>query len=122
MIPGFASFLFSPIVLIPLFAAIFLVIFFILKPRHGPRPSRADKRLQKEEKVKHNALSSIADRKQANADVLQEYRDLMKKGNLTPEEQLRMAQLKNKLANPGINNAIKRNTINRRITLKTILL
>ena len=111
LIPGFASFLFSPIVLIPLFAAIFLVIFFILKPRHGPRPSRADKRLQKEEKVKHNALSSIADRKQANADVLQEYRDLMKKGNLTPEEQLRMAQLKNKLANEAWQNVADRSKL-----------
>lgn len=46
LIPGFGGFLFSPIVLIPLFAAILLVIFLIRRSgRHAPKLSKQDKAL-----------------------------------------------------------------------------
>ncbi|MGC8533673.1 MAG: hypothetical protein ACP5MV_03560 [Candidatus Parvarchaeum sp.] len=109
LIPGFASFLFSPIVLVPLFVAILLVIFLIRRwGKHYPKPSKEDKKAQKEANVQKDALSSIAKRKQANEPVLKEYQDLLKKGNLTPQEQLRMAQLKNKLANEAWKNVADR--------------
>ena len=109
LIPGFAGFLFSQIVLVPLFVAILLVIFLIRRAgRHGPKLSKEDKQAKKEAKVQQKALSSIAQRKQANSSTLQEYRDLLKKGSLTPQEQLRMAQLKNKLANEAWKNVADR--------------
>ncbi|MCL4397234.1 hypothetical protein M1494_02715 [Candidatus Parvarchaeota archaeon] len=116
LIPGFAAFLFSPIVLIPLFVAILLVIFLIRKGgRHGPKLSKQDKldlkqqkKAQKDAKLQNKVLSSIANRKQSNDSNLQEYRNLMKKGNLTPDEQLKVAQLKNKLANEAWQNVADR--------------
>ena len=109
LIPGFAAFLFSPIVLVPLLAAILLVIFLVRRMgTHGPKLSKQDKAAIKETKVKQKVLSSISKRKQANASVLQEYQGLMEKGNLTPEEQLRAAQLKNKLANEAWKNVADR--------------
>ena len=109
LIPGFAGFLFSPIVLLPLFVAILLVIFLVRRASiHGPKRSKEDKQAEKEAKVQQKALSSIGKRKQANSSTLQEYRDLLKKGNLTPQEQLRMAELKNKLANEAWKNVADR--------------
>ena len=56
LIPGFAGFLFSPIVLIPLFAAILLIIFFVRRAgRHVPKPSREDKAAQREAKIQQKA-------------------------------------------------------------------
>ncbi len=117
LIPGFAAFLFSPIVLIPLVIAIVAAI-WIFGIRHspkGPKLSQDDKQYIKEQKkqqkiakIRGKALSSIQNRKQANAPILQEYRDLLKKGNLSPNEQLRMAQLKNQLANSAWQNVADR--------------
>ena len=110
LIPGFAAFLFSPIVLVPLAIAIFAAIYLIIKISgpHKPKLSKEYKKQQKIAKIQGKALSSIQNRKQANAPILQEYRDLLKKGNLSPNEQLRMAQLKNQLANSAWQNVADR--------------
>ena len=112
LIPGFASFLFNPVILIILIILIILVIIaiFYFGRRHprGPRDINGYKKPSKEAKLQNKVLSSINDRKAANADVLKEYKELINKGNLTPNEQLRVAQLKNKLANEAWKNVADR--------------
>ena len=112
LIPGFASFLFNPVILIILTILIILVIIaiFYFGRRHprGPRDINGYKKPSKEAKLQNKVLSSINDRKAANADVLKEYKELINKGNLTPNEQLRVAQLKNKLANEAWKNVADR--------------
>ncbi|MCL4376587.1 hypothetical protein M1558_03820 [Candidatus Parvarchaeota archaeon] len=65
LIPGFAGFLFSPIVLISLFATIILalIIILLLRRRHYPKPSKQDKNSQKDAKVQQKALSSWAQKR-----------------------------------------------------------
>lgn len=119
LIPGFASFLFSPIILVPLASVIALVLFIMLKRPRVKRTQaekdsiRAQKRDAKAQKLQPKVLSSINERKAANANVLKEYQDLIHKISLTPNEQFRVAQLKNKLANEAWKNVADRTKLTR---------
>jgi hypothetical protein len=104
IIPGFASFFFSPIVLIPLAIVIIVALYLIFG---HPRLPKGDKP-PKEDKIRAKVLPAIEKRKQANQGILNEYRSLASKKNLTPNEQLRVAQLKNKLAKEAWENVADR--------------
>ncbi len=106
LIPGFASFLFNPITLIVILFVVLLSIFLawrLRRPR-GPPVPKYQKRAEKVSKIQQRVLTSINNRKAANSDILNEYRALHNKSDLTPQEQLRLDNLKSQLANSAWKN------------------
>ena len=110
LIPGFAGFIFNPIVLLTMFGVIMsaIIIYLLVANAHrGPKLSDQDKLDRKEEKksrkqeglnkVKDDVLGSISKRKESNKDLLDEYRTLLKKKDLSEDEKLKLFQIKDKL-------------------------
>lgn len=124
LIPGFASFLFNPIIGVVLLIAVVLAVLMMRKLSRGHKVKltkagkaavaerkaalKEQKKAEKIEEIKPQVLSSIKERKQANADALKDYRALISKKNLTPGEQLKVAQLKSQLANEAWKNVADR--------------
>ena len=110
LIPGFAGFIFNPIVLLTMFGVIMsaIIIYLLVANAHrGPKLSDQDKLDRKEEKksrkqeglnkVKDDVLGSISKRKESNKGLLDEYRTLLKKKDLSEDEKLKLFQIKDKL-------------------------
>ena len=110
LIPGFAGFIFNPIVLLTMFGVIMsaIIIYLLIANAHrGPKLSDQDKLDRKEEKksrkqeglnkVKDDVLGSISKRKESNKGLLDEYRTLLKKKDLSEDEKLKLFQIKDKL-------------------------
>ena len=115
LIPGFAGFLFNPIVLTAIFVAIILAAF--IYSQFGKigriKPSKLDKQYIKDAKLQQNVLNSIGKRKKANSSTLDRYKSLINKGSLTTKDQLKLSKLKNKLGDEAWKNVADRTKLSK---------
>ena len=115
LIPGFAGFLFNPIVLTAIFVAIILaaVIYSQIGKIGRIKPSKLDKQYIKDAKLQQNVLNSIGKRKKANSSTLDRYKSLINKGSLTTKDQLKLSKLKNKLGDEAWKNVADRTKLSK---------
>ncbi len=115
LIPGFAGFLFNPIVLTAIFVAIILaaVIYSQFGKIGRIKPSKLDKQYIKDAKLQQNVLNSIGKRKKANSSTLDRYKSLINKGSLTTKDQLKLSKLKNKLGDEAWKNVADRTKLSK---------